>query len=224
MKKLIALSLSILTLAGCGSSKPEASDVQAFLEPFFQACKNIKVVDVKKTNGYQSQNDSNFYTVEFEYSIGFKKQSDWDALVKTYREEEKQEEPFVFDMDEVAKDVTYINAEAKKHRLNGDQEKVDQAIAAWNAAQKRRHEIDKRHDAFVQTTKVLKNTKHVVSSFFLEGCDMRIATEFVPAYLIPAKELKFVQSKDPEDWISLDKPTFTGKVMMRKTDNGWRRV
>jgi hypothetical protein len=51
MKQLLLLGAA-LALVGC-SSAPSEGDIEDFLESRFAPCKNIKVVDITKTNGYE---------------------------------------------------------------------------------------------------------------------------------------------------------------------------
>ena len=82
MKKLLLLC-SALALAGCNSA-PGNSDVENFLEPQFASCENVKVTNIKKTNGYE---EDGHYRVEFTYDIELKDPDTLTRMRQTYQEE-----------------------------------------------------------------------------------------------------------------------------------------
>jgi flavin-binding protein dodecin len=75
-------------LAGC-SDTPSSGDIEKALNTATGACKNLEVVDVKKTNGYQ---DEGFYRVEYTYNIEFKDESKLKQLYKMWLSERDQKE------------------------------------------------------------------------------------------------------------------------------------
>ena len=64
MKNLLIICAS-LALVAC-SSKPDSSDIENAVGAYFAECKNVKIADVKKTNGH---GESDNYKVEFDYTI-----------------------------------------------------------------------------------------------------------------------------------------------------------
>ena len=85
MKKLLLLC-SALALAGCNSA-PDNSDVENFLEPQFASCENVKVTNIKKTNGYE---EDGHYRVEFTYDIQLKDLNTLKRMSQTYMQERDQ--------------------------------------------------------------------------------------------------------------------------------------
>lgn len=65
MKKLLLVCASI-AMTGCGSSTPRDSDIEKFLDPLFASCKNVRITNVDKTDGYGEKDN---YLVEFKYDI-----------------------------------------------------------------------------------------------------------------------------------------------------------
>lgn len=85
MKKLLLLC-SALALAGCKSS-PSTGDVEKFLEPKFASCENIKVIDIKKTNGYE---EDGYYRVEFSYGIALKDAGQLKEMKAIWQQEQER--------------------------------------------------------------------------------------------------------------------------------------
>ncbi|CAM4221639.1 Lipoprotein [Comamonas aquatilis] len=85
MKKLLLLC-SALALAGCNSS-PSTGDVEKFLKPKFASCENIKVVDIKKTNGYE---EDGYYRVEYTYGITLKDEGQLKEMKTIWQQEQER--------------------------------------------------------------------------------------------------------------------------------------
>ena len=104
MKKLLLLC-SALALAGCNSS-PSTGDLENFLEPKFASCQNIKVVDIKKTNGYE---DDGYYRVEYTFGVELKQPSQLTAMLEQWEQEKAldlqitQEQGQFYDAEEALK-------------------------------------------------------------------------------------------------------------------------
>lgn len=82
MKQLLLLGAA-LALVGCNSA-PSEGDIEDFLESRFAPCKNIKVVDITKTNGYEQDG---YYRVEFAYSLELKDAKALRAAKARWQEE-----------------------------------------------------------------------------------------------------------------------------------------
>lgn len=98
MKKLLLLC-SALALVGCNSS-PSTGDVEKFLEPKFASCENIKIIDIKKTNGYE---EDGYYRAEYSYGIKLKNPSVLKDFLKTYEQEKESMESWQAAMDDYDK-------------------------------------------------------------------------------------------------------------------------
>lgn len=70
---------------GCNSS-PSTGDVEKFLEPKFASCENVKVTNIKKTNGYE---EDGYYRVEYTYGIELKDPSALKDFLQTYEQEKE---------------------------------------------------------------------------------------------------------------------------------------
>lgn len=79
MKKLFLLCASI-ALTGCGNSTPGDGDIEKVLEPLFASCKNVRITNVDKTDGYGEKDN---YLVEFKYDIDIDA-GNLDKLHKAY--------------------------------------------------------------------------------------------------------------------------------------------
>lgn len=224
MKKFVALSLSAISLAACGdSNKPETSDVKAFLEPKFQSCKNIKVTNVKKTNGYLHPSDPNVYVVQHSYTIALKNPSDYKALIAAYKDEKVQADAFEAELTKALDDRARVGLEQSTARENGDAKKEAQAERDFFAANDRGWKIQEKRNEFRSKAKVAGNVPFKMSRFYYEGCDYETLMTFIPTIdTYTGRILNLKIKDDSPEWLSIGDIEMTGEIMLRKTDNGWR--
>lgn len=224
MKKIIALCLSVVSMAACSGSKPETSDVKAFLNSEFQSCKNIKIVNVKKTNGYQHPKDANVHVVEYGYTIALKNPSEYKALAAIYKQEKEQVDAYALDIKQALNNRSRASDEQTKARDEGDAEREAQASRDFIAANNQGYELEKRSRAFTAKTKVYQNVPFKVSSFYFDGCADETIKELTPStHGYGGRILNLgIKNDDSPGWFTIQDIDMTGKAMLRKTDNGWR--
>lgn len=211
MKKLIALSLSVFSLAACGSSTPQTSDVKTFLQTRFQSCKNIKVVDIKKTNGYQHPSMTNAYVVEYAYTIAMKNPSEYKALAGIYEKEQKTLRSFNAALDE----LLTSSSRALEEKRNQD----------FAAAQRQGHEIEQRRDQFLQNATLVGNVPVKISNYYFLDCGENNVKNLTPSrHLLKGLYLNLGFAQDSPEWFTIPDIDMTGEVTLRKTDNGWRSL
>ena len=71
-------------ITACGSSTPSTWDIEDYIESKFSSCENMRITNIKKTNGYQ---DGKYYKVDFEYTVNLKNSSHLEKLKNIYDEE-----------------------------------------------------------------------------------------------------------------------------------------
>ena len=233
MKKLTALSLLTISLAACGASnKPETADVKAAMEGVFKGCKNIKVANVKKINGYVHPRLENGYVVEYEYTITYKKPSDYADLRKIYDDEKKmRNEGLGSSLEQAQKKMNFYLEVQQKAREEGDSEKAMQAGRNFVEANNQARELAKKSENFLQNAKVYGNVAVNVNRWYFEGCDSDGIKPFVPAGYMAAHPHGFIlmlniglKTSDSDGWFEIGDIPMKGEVSLRKTDNGWRLV
>ncbi|MGE8453802.1 MAG: hypothetical protein ACN6OP_24975 [Pseudomonadales bacterium] len=211
MKKLLALSLSAISLAACGSSKPETSDVKAFLEFKFQGCKNIHATNIKKTNGYPHPEVAGIHVVEYTYTIALKNPSEFRSLKDIYEQEKKTLQSLGPTQEEIWKESNRALEEGR----NSDFAQI----------QMQGRDIVKKREEFLQNAKVAGNIPLKVSRYYLEGCGDAIQ-DVVPIQRRHGYGGRVLDLGNPEAdasaWFGIQNTDMTGKARLRKTDNGWR--
>lgn len=210
MKSLVLLSLSVLSLAACGASKiPESSDVKALLETKIQGCKNIKITNAKKTNGYPHSTLADVHVVEYSYTLALKNPSEYKSLAGAYEKEKKTLQSFNSSIDDI---VSRSNAALAERR---NQEFAD--------LQREGREIEKKKEEFMRQAKVAGNVSYKISQYYLAGCEETIKDVAPVSGFHGRQTLNIGLGADSSDgWLDINDIDMTGKAMMRKTDNGWR--
>ena len=233
MKKFTAISLLTVSLAACGASnKPEAADVKAAMDEVFKSCKNIKVANVKKINGYVHPRLESSYVVEHEYTITYKKPADYANLRKVYAEEKKMRNEGLGAALEQAQKKAYFYLNVQQEALkDGDREKAAQAMRDYAEANDQARELSKKSENFFQSAKVYGNVAVNINRWYFEGCDSDRIKPFVPASYVAAPPHGFIlvlniglSTSDDDGWFEIGDIPMKGEVSLRKTDNGWRIV
>lgn len=252
MKKLLLLC-SALALAGCNSS-PNTGDVEKFLEPKFASCENIKVVDIKKTNGYE---EDGYYRVEYTYKVELKNASQLHAMKQTWetekassqlhREESKQHYGEVealkeeilalereFDRNVPFPGQNSFSTTGRSFYLTPDQQ------AAYEAAIESRNQ--QRPAIIFQKQEQLEALKAAWSAKLSSTPRPELLTNEGAAVskfyrqgcsgasykftqgMLQGQAQAANQSNDPSRWFEASKVLMKGSVTMRKTENGWRAL
>lgn len=231
MQKIIAIAISSIVLAGCGSSAPDEGDLRAYLEPKFQGCKNIEVVNVKKINGFTDSETSKYYNVEYRYEVRIKSTKEYEQFGKLYAEEKKVMDEFRQKGKELdqKEDELRRNAPASAHAAYPSEEErpaQEQYLKELEALKAERDHLTRQRWDYGSKTKVLRAPDVTVSNFYLDGCPnkMNPALPVSPALPPGRGVLRIDLESDDPAWLSLENIGMTGKVTMRKTDNGWRAL
>jgi hypothetical protein len=244
MYKRLLLCTSV-ALAGCNST-PSSGDVEDFLETKFSSCKNIKIVDVKKTNGYEKDG---YYQVEFSYRIKYDEAKD---LLRAYLEAKENSAQFVkdekiFDQQkaELLKEIDRLEAEFKKSTPSpyGEMRSIiagsaeDKALTAasdeWQRkrseyTQQKTNELKELEEARQQkrnqsrSNGVLGNEGNKIYDFNLLGC-ARDAYKFAPVDF-PEKDEEAERTGYKSYMFKAHESKMRGTLAMRKTENGWQSL
>lgn len=223
---MIALSLAVVSMAACSGSKPETSEVKAFLNSKFESCKNIKVTNIKKTNGYPHPKDASVHVVEYAYTIALKNPSEYKALAAIYKQEKEQVDAYALDIKQALENRSRASDEQTRARDEGDAERGAQATRDFLAANNQAYELEKKSRAFTGKTKIYQNVSLKVSGFYFEGCSDQTIKEFTPSkYGYGGRILNLgIENDDSPEWFAIQDIDMTGEAMLRKTDNGWRGI
>ncbi|GAB2458612.1 hypothetical protein GCM10027082_06520 [Comamonas humi] len=231
MQKIIATAIASIVLAGCGSSAPDEGDLRAYLEPKFQGCKNIEVVNVKKINGFTEGEASKYYNVEYRYEVRIKSTKEYEQLGKIYAEEKKGADEFRRKGAELDQKLDELrrNIPMAAHLAYPSEEErpvKEQYLKELEALKAERDRFGRESSAYWEKTKVLEAPDAIVSNFYLDGCPnkMNPALPVSPAFPPERGVLRIDLRSDDPAWLSLENIGMTGKVTMRKTDNGWRAL
>lgn len=252
MKKLLLLC-SALTLAGCNSS-PSTGDVEKFLEPKFASCENIKVTNIKKTNGYE---EDGRYRVEYNYGITLKDASKLQAMKQIWETEKAASQ-----LHQEESKQHYGEVEALKEEILALEREFDRNVpsprqntfsttghsfyltpdqqAAYEAAIESHNQ--QRPAIIFQKQERLEALKASWSAKLSNTPNPELLTnEGAAVYKFyrqgcPSTSYKFTegmlqdqaqaanQSNDPSRWFEASKILMKGSVTMRKTENGWRAL
>jgi hypothetical protein len=243
VKTHLLLVTSVL-LAGC-SNTPSSSDIEKALEASVGPCKNVEIVDVKKTNGYQ---EDGLYRVEYKAALEVKEKGELKKLYDTWRDENEQfkakqqaDKEFEARIDQLQKEAGALSAavgpepeERDFNDLQQDYQRFDAyraAKAAWRqrgdeAAKPKLQEIEQLRQEWFQQPKhnfvVLSNASEVTMNFFYKGCPQQ-AMEYVSA-AIPQMHHDSYGMLNPEIRLSFTRAELKGEMKMRKTENGWQKI
>lgn len=242
MKKKLFLCTA-LALAGC-STAPGSSDLENFLEPKFSSCKNVKVIDIKKIDGYE---EDGYYHVEFKYGIEVTDKKKLRELKNTLNEEIEHEAKASIAYKErgqvfqkIKSEISALHANNFPRREKFDekypnlpqQERNDlfeQALANWPPAEikKKEQELELYEENFHEQWgkykyRIFGSAGNVANNFYFEGCS-HAATKFMRG-LISAPASAVQSHNDQTRWFDEYDIQMTAKVPMRKTENGWRAL
>jgi len=243
VKSSLILATSVL-LVGC-SNAPSSSDIEKALEASVGSCKNIEIVDVKKTNGYQEEG---LYRVEYKAALEVKDKSELKKLYDTWRDEYERNKAQQQAYKEFETRVGQLQKEAKELRaavgrepessdfnnLEKDYQRFDAynaAKMAWRergdeAVKPKLQEIEQLRQQWLQRTKsnfvVVGNESEVTTNFFYKGCPHQ-AMQYVSA-AIPEMPHDSYGMLNPEIRLSFTRADLKGEMKMRKTENGWQEM
>lgn len=242
MKKLILLfSALTFALVGCDSA-PSNSDLEGYMKPKFDGCQNLKVVDIKKTNGYQ---EDGYYRVEFSYGLELKDPSLLDTL-RTQWIEEKEEakkqkeasEQFYATRDSLEKDIEktakefglnarYISSSDEIIVHNQDLDggtsyeiptPIQEKIRSWNNLVKSRDQVIDSQKSY----KIFGNEDTVVYRNYYNGC--KPSVKQFTKNLFDGQRSALMQSDDKLKYFDEYKVKVSLTLPMRKTENGWQVI
>jgi len=228
-------------LTGC-STAPGNSDIEKFLKPKFSSCSNVRVIDIKKTDGYE---ENDYYYVEFKYGIEVKSKDKLRELKKILNEEIEYEKKSSIAYTERGRVFQKIKSEIsaisvnnfprrekfdEKHPNLSQQERnnlFEQALADWPPAEikKKEQELEIYEENFHEQWgkhkyRIFGSAWDVANKFYFEGCSYS-ATNFMRGLInAPAEAVKM--DNDQTRWFDEYKIQMTAKVPMRKTESGWR--
>lgn len=243
MYKQLLLCTS-LALAGCNST-PSNGDIEDFLSTKFSSCKNIKVVDVKKTNGYEKDG---YYQVEFSYVIKYDAAKD---LHRAYLEDKESNDQGVAyskiyhqKKAELEDEILKLELEFSKSTpspnwnpgvIVGSTADKEQTAASEEWQRKRaeftkqkRDELKALEDAASERNRnnrsngVLTNEGNRIYAFNLAGC-AQDAYRFAPVSF-PEKDEDAERTGDKSYMFKAHESPMKGTLAMRKTENGWRAL
>ena len=252
MKKLLLLC-SALALAGCNSA-PDNSDVENFLKPKFASCENIKVVDIKKTNGYK---EDSYYRVEYTYGIALKDAAQLKEMKAMWQQEQERSSQAKVAYAERDKKVAALRKQIEAmeeksapryeqfddgqlHHSQGisatrvltPQEQYSAALDAWRLnppepLRQKQEELKAYEQAF-------RDLWGNYSPQFLGQVGSAVSKFYRQG--CPSASYKLTegmlqgqaqaadQTNDPSHWFEAHEIQMKGKVTMRKTENGWRAL
>ena len=243
--KLPLLACALIALSGC-SSKPSNSEIEEYLEPLFSSCDNIKFGSASKTNGY---GDVEAYHVQFGFTIkvdadkleklhaAFIKDRDASAkFTVSYARFKERLEKATAELDALTKEFeaktpapSLEDFPVSGSAINVQNEPYQTAMSVW---QTRRNEYLKPKQAEIEALesegtamrrqvadRTFANTERIgeeMWNFYPRGCSMQ-AVRFLRGMLQETVSA-------PEEWFDRRKFDFTGELVMRKTEQGWRVV
>lgn len=252
MKKLLFLC-SALALAGCNSS-PSTGDVENYLEPKFASCENIKVIDIKKTNGYE---EDGHYRVEYTYGIKLKDAGQLKEMKTIWQQEQErssQAKVAYAEQDQkvaaLRKQIEALEEESapryeqfddgQLHHSQGisatraltPAEQYSAALDAWRLnppepLRQKQEELKVYEQAF-------RDLWGNYSYQFLGQVGSAVSKFYRQA--CPGASYKFTegmlqgqaraadQNNDPNHWFEESEIQMKGTVTMHKTENGWRSL
>lgn len=252
MKNLLLLC-SALSLAGCNSS-PSNSDLENFLEPKFASCQNIKLVDIKKTNGYE---EDNHYRVDFSYGIELKDASRLKEIKAIWLQEHErsiQAQTAYAERDQrvaaMRQEIQALEKESAPRYEQFDDRKLnyfqslstadgrarqDQYLAALNAwrlnppeeLRKKQEELKTYEQAFREQWGHYKyQILGKVDSTISRFYRQgcHIASSKFTEGMLLAHSKAAEQTDDISQWFEIRPIQMKGSVTMRKTENGWRAL
>lgn len=242
MKAHLVLIASTL-LAGCSNS-PSSGDIEKALEAAVGPCQNVEVVDVKKTNGYE---EDGYYRVEYKFGLEVKEKAKLRKLYEEWRSDNERFEAKQKVNNELSDRINQLHKEAEAlsaavgpepqesdfDHLNNSSQKFDAyhaARIAWRdranaAARPKEVEISKLQDERSQLPPlkfvVIGKESEVTMNFFYAGCSSDALHYFSAAIPEMPRSNGMV---NPEARLSFTRADLTGKMSMRKTENGWRKI
>lgn len=249
MKQLLLLGAA-LALVGC-SSAPSEGDIEDFLESRFAPCKNIKVVDITKTNGYEQDG---YYRVEFAYAIKQKNPDALKDLVRTYEQEKQKLEDWeqtilahsqrAHDLDKevrLLEEDHYKTLPKPQHFFGAasptwaQEQQFSAFVKEWQAQNPPPALIQEKKDLLKQTYdeidkirlarpygKVYQNADSAVMGYYLRGCPLDTRANFIPDIFPQALEARNTQNE--QAWFNERALQMKAAVSMHKTENGWRAL
>lgn len=243
MKSYLILVTSVL-LSGC-SNAPSSSDIEKALEASVGSCKNVKIVDVSKTNGYQEEG---LYRVEYKAALEVKDKSELKKLHDTWRDEYEQlkaqqqaYKEFEARVGQLKKESEALRAVAGPepdrsdfNNLERDYQRFDAynaAKMAWRergdeAEKPKLQEIEQLRQQWLQQPKsnfvVVSNESKVTADFFYKGCPQQALEYLIAA--IPEMPHDSYGVLYPEIRLSFTRADLKGEMKMRKTENGWQKI
>lgn len=241
MHKRLLLCAS-LALAGC-SSAPSDGDIENFLLLELSSCKNIKLVDVTKTNGYEKDGD---YHVEFSYGIKYDAASELHRAYledkerdaqsskesEIYYPKKKQLEVEIFKLDSEFSKSTPSPYSQTSNQSSAEREAEKTAMEEWykrraENSKQQRTELEGLEKAWEQrlseskSNGVLGREGNFIYTFNLAGCG-RGAYRYVPVSF-PEKD-EAALTGDMSYMFMAHETQMKGSLAMRKTENGWRAI
>lgn len=240
-ERILICSALIFALTGCNSS-PSNSDLEDYLNPIFVSCKNLKIVDIKKTNGYQ---EDGYYRVEFSYGLELKDPSLLDTMRNRWNEEKEEEQrrkeatknfhetrdALEKDIEESAQDIgmnvrfTSLSNEIivrnqgfSAEVTNVTPEFLQEKINKWkNLVKNREYEIESQ-----KPFKIFGYEETVVYKNYYNGCNPSVK-QFTKS-LFEGQQFALLQSDDKTPLFNEYKVNVNFILPMRKTENGWRVI
>lgn len=252
MKKLLLLC-SALALAGCNSS-PSTGDVEKFLEPKFASCENIKIIDIKKTNGYE---EDGYYKVEYSYGIALKDASQLKKMKAIWQQEQERSAQAQVAYAERDKTVAALRTqiEAMEEESAPRYEQFDdgqlhhsQGISAVRVLTPREQHSAALNAWRLNPPEALRQKQEELKAYeqafraqwgnhsyqFLSKVDTAVSKFYRLG--CPGASYKFTedmlqgqaraayQTDDLSHWFEQHEIQMKGSVTMRKTENGWRAL
>lgn len=245
--KALLLACVPLALAGCSSS-PGEGDIEAYLNPLFATCKNIELADISKTNGY---GDANNYEVEFNYRIDVDADK-LDKLHAVYLKEKALSDQFSVNVKTYEQSKRVLEEVVERHRMEfqranpaplmsqfsttgsgyllepAQREEFHAAENSWKAQRdegiaQQVAELQGLNQAWNASrasaqNKRFENTARIgneINAFYEQGC-----TWPAPKFMVGI--LGQDRIEDQAQWFERRSIEMSGKLAMRKTENGWR--
>lgn len=239
--RILLCSVLTFALVGCNSA-PSNSDLEGYLKPKFDGCQNLKVVDIKKTNGYQ---EDGYYRVEFSYGLELKDPGLLDTLRNRWIEEKEMAKKHKEAMENLyaARDALEKEIEIAAQgigmnvrftslstgiivRKQGFDEDIthetpvflQEKINTWkNIVKDIDQEIENQ-----KPYKILGNEETIVYRSYYNGC--KPSVKHFTKSLFEGQQIALLRSNDKATLFD----EYTVKVNfilpMRKTENGWRAI
>lgn len=240
-KRILLCSALIFVLTGCNSS-PSNSDLEAYLKPNFDSCKNLKIVDIKKTNGYQ---EDGYYRVEFSYGLELKDPSQIAAMRKLWLEEKEESqrrkeasEKFYETRNSLEKDIekaahdidlnvrfTSLSTGIIVRKQGFDEDITHETPALLQEKINTWKDLVKNRDLEVESQepfKIFSNEDTFVYRHYFTGCKPNV--QKFTRDLFDGQRNATMKTDDKNHYFNEYKVKVNFVLPMRKTENGWRVI